>query len=267
MELQSTLPIVTVSRSTSLNTMTLLWEHTDEGTHYSVRSAGESVRLYTNGVFHTQWNPRRPFSGGVWDCLSLPALYRSTSEQKRILVLGLGGGAVVRQLQLLVPGTHITAIEIDAVHIRIARQWFGITDSMVNVVESDAIEWLARYSGDGFDFIVDDLFGHLDSEVKRARQLDKQWLSFLGKSLNQQGTLVCNCGSMRELKTSLSSYRGHGFVDAFSWQLPNYDNAIGVFLRKPVASTTWVQNLRVAPIGSAARKQAQLIKRRRLVIS
>jgi len=39
----------------------VLWETTEGGMHYSVRSAGDSVRLYTNGVFHTQWNPSRPF--------------------------------------------------------------------------------------------------------------------------------------------------------------------------------------------------------------
>jgi len=116
--------------------MTLLWELTTQDTHYSVRSAGESIRLYSNGVFHTQWNPRKPFAGGVWDCLSLPALYRSADNQKRVLVLGLGGGAVVQQLQWLLPDAHITAIEIDPIHIRVAREWFGITDDMVDIIEA-----------------------------------------------------------------------------------------------------------------------------------
>lgn len=247
--------------------MTLLWEHSDQSTHYSVRSAGESVRLYTNGVFHTQFNPRRPFSGGVWDCLSLPSIYRCASKQKRALVLGLGGGAVVRQLHLLLPDVHITAIEIDAVHIQIARRWFGITDSMATVIESDAVDWLESYEGLGFDYIVDDLFGHLDKEVKRARQLDKKWLGHLSRNLNSEGTLVCNCDSMRELTSSLASYRGLGFVDAHSWQQPNYDNAIGVFLKEPVGSRAWLHNLGASQLGGSARKQAQLIKRRRLVVS
>lgn len=247
--------------------MTLLWEYSDQSTHYSVRSAGESVRLYTNGVFHTQFNPRRPFSGGVWDCLSLPVLYRSASRQKRVLVLGLGGGAVVRQIRLLLPDVHITAIEIDAVHIQIARHWFGITDSMATIIESDAVDWLTRYKGDGFDYIVDDLFGHLDSEVKRARQLDKTWLGCLSRNLNHEGTLVCNCDSMRELTSSLASYRGLGFTDAHSWQQPTYDNAIGVFLQEPVGSKAWVHNLGASQLASGARKQAQVIRRRKLLIS
>ena len=58
------------------------------GTRYEVRSHGASVRLYTNGVFHSQWNEGRPFAGGVWDCLSLPVLYRDPAAVRRVLVLG-----------------------------------------------------------------------------------------------------------------------------------------------------------------------------------
>lgn len=246
--------------------MTLLWEHTSQDTHYSVRSAGESIRLYSNGVFHTQWNPRKPFAGGVWDCLSLPTLYRSATSQQRVLVLGLGGGAVVQQLQWLLPDAHITAIEIDPVHIQVARDWFGITDDMANIVEADAVRWLTRYKGAGFDYVIDDLFGHLSSEVKRSHQLDTLWLNSLGECLNADGTLVCNCESVKALKSSLVSYRGQGFVDAYNWQLPKYDNAIGVFLREPVDSKAWSRNLGQSNLGSAAKYQARHVSRRKLVL-
>ncbi len=246
--------------------MSLLWEHTNQDTHYSVRSAGESVRLYSNGVFHTQWNPRKPFAGGVWDCLSLPSLYRSATSQARILVLGLGGGAVVQQLQSLLPEAHITAIEIDPIHIQVAREWFGITDDMANIVEADAVAWLTRYTGTGFDYIVDDLFGHLSSDVKRSHQLDSTWLNSLSACLNSDGTLVCNCESTKELKTSLAAYRGKGFVDGYSWHLPNYDNAIGVFLREPVDAKSWSRNLGKSGLSASAKKQAMHISRRKLVL-
>lgn len=246
--------------------MSLLWEYTNCDTHYSVRSAGESIRLYSNGVFHTQWNPRKPFAGGVWDCLSLPSLYRSAISQQRVLVLGLGGGAVVQQLQSLLPEAHITAIEIDPIHIQVARDWFGITDDMANIVEADAVSWLTNYKGAGFDYIIDDLFGHLSSDVKRSHQLDFTWLKSLGACLNSDGTLVCNCESTKELKSSLASYRGQGFVDAYRWQLPNYDNAIGVFLREPVDSKDWSRYLGKSGLSASAKKQALVVNRRKLVL-
>ena len=246
--------------------MSLLWEHANQNTHYSVRSAGESIRLYSNGVFHTQWNPRRPFAGGVWDCLSLPALYRIPAKQQRVLVLGLGGGAVVHQLNSLLPGVDITAVEIDPIHIQVARDWFGITDDMANIVEADAVSWLTSYKGEGFDYIVDDLFGHLSSDVKRSHQLDTSWLNSIGACLNTDGTLVCNCESTKELKSSLASYRGQGFVAAYNWHLPNYDNAIGVFLRESVDSKDWSRHLGQSTLGSSAKKQALSVSRRRLAL-
>jgi len=244
--------------------MSLLWEFTSQDTHYSVRSAGESIRLYSNGVFHTQWNPRKPFAGGVWDCLSLPALYRTADSQPRVLILGLGGGAVVQQLQWLLPDAHITAVEIDPIHIQVAREWFGITDAMADVIEADAVDWLAQYKGPKFDYIVDDLFGHLSSDVIRSNQLDTRWVNDLCACLNSNGTIVCNCESTKQLRTSLSAYRGHAFVDAYSWQLPNYENAIGVFLREPTDSKAWSRNLAQSKLTTPSKSQAQKVIRKKL---
>ena len=42
--------------------MAILWQQTIDGNHYEVRTAGGSVRLYRNGVNHSQWNPKRPLS-------------------------------------------------------------------------------------------------------------------------------------------------------------------------------------------------------------
>ena len=97
--------------------MAVVWETVERGHHYQVRTAGRSVRLYKNDVFHSQWNESRPLSGGVWDLLFLPALFRPTGSVKRVLVLGVGGGAVIRQYLTLLPVEQIVGIELDPVHI------------------------------------------------------------------------------------------------------------------------------------------------------
>ena len=63
--------------------MALLWERRVEGTLYQVRSAGRTRRLYTNGVFHSQYNPVRPVTGSVWDLLLLPFRGRRRSLEVR----------------------------------------------------------------------------------------------------------------------------------------------------------------------------------------
>jgi len=92
--------------------MSILWETQVHDSHYSVRRAGGSVRLYTNRVFHSQWNPAVPFAGGIWDCLSLPVLHLPIAQIKRILLLGVGGGAVIRQLQTIGQFESITATSL-----------------------------------------------------------------------------------------------------------------------------------------------------------
>lgn len=58
--------------------MAIVWSRQLSGVHYEVRSAGNSLRLYTDGVFHSQYNPCRLITGHVWDLLMLPAFFLSS---------------------------------------------------------------------------------------------------------------------------------------------------------------------------------------------
>lgn len=244
--------------------MSLLWETTSDGTHYSVRKAGNSVRLYSNGVFHSQWNPKRPFAGAVWDCLSLPCLYRPASQCKRVLLLGLGGGAGVRQLQTLVDFDYLQAIEIDPVHIKVSRRWFGVTQPNVDIIHADAIEWLNQYSGEGFDLIIDDLFGHTGNEPQRVQPLNSAWTEKLDNALNPSGTMVVNCIGRAELFKGVSSFSACGYVQGYRWSLPEYHNAIGVFFREPVPPGDWITHLDATTLKPAMKHAARWIIRRPL---
>ena len=73
--------------------MTVLFEVNKAGKHYEVRQAGASLRLYTNGAFHSQWNKSHVFGGAVWDLLSLPVLLRAKPPD-HILMLGVGAAPV-----------------------------------------------------------------------------------------------------------------------------------------------------------------------------
>ena len=98
--------------------MAVIWEQKTTGCHYEVRTAGNSVRLYKDGVFHSQWNDQRPLSNGVWDLLFLPTLFLPEPNIQRVLVLGVGGGAVINQFSRLLSPCNIVGVELDAVHIK-----------------------------------------------------------------------------------------------------------------------------------------------------
>ena len=139
--------------------MSIVWQKTAGQDHYEIRNAGNSIRLYRNGVLHTQYNPRHPVSGNLWDLLLLPAFFREPATIRRVLVLGVGGGAVIRLLNRFLEPDSITGVELNPTHISVARRFFGIDRRQAMLVHDDAVKWLGKYRGPPFDYIVDDLFG------------------------------------------------------------------------------------------------------------
>ena len=218
----------------------ILWSKKISGVNYQVRTAGRTRRLYTDGVFHSQYHPQRLFTGAVWDLLMMPALFYDPGRIKRILLLGVGGGSVIHLLRHYVQPEIIDGIELNPVHLQIARRFFGIKPSFANLINANGIDWLRNYTGPHYDMIIDDLYGEEDGEPKRAVDLDYRWLSTLRKNLGPQGVLVMNTMSSRELKqaacfthTQLSA----SFKSAYRLHLPVYHNAVGAVYRQSVQAS------------------------------
>lgn len=236
--------------------VTVLWRHCQAGNAYEVRQAGRAVRLYSNGVFHSQWNPARPLAGSVWDLLALPSLFLSRPGP-RVLVLGLGGGAVVRQLSLLMPGAQSVAVELDPVHIRIAHRWFGVGRRGERVCLADATAWVAAYRGQRFDYVIDDLFGHRDGEASRAVEANSAWGRAISRLLAPDGILVVNHADQREWRRR--ALLAAGYTHRRRAALPLYDNVIGVYRRSPLDLDQWDRALRsCSTLDAAQRRIARL---------
>lgn len=209
--------------------MALLWTKRSAECHYEVRGAGQSVRLYSNGVFHSQWNPNHVFGDAVWDLLGLaafPVAAANTGNRPRalrVLVLGVGGGAVIRQLLSLFNVHLIQGIDLDRTHLAIARRWFGLSGfPQVKLVAADAVGWVANYKGPAFDLVIDDLFGHHDSEVSRSVVFDRLWASRLAALVAEGGALVVNNGNTREFKAARSETDDYPLRVQLTH--PRYDN-------------------------------------------
>lgn len=171
--------------------MAVIWQRRSNGRHYEVRSAGRSRRLYTDGVFHSQFNPRTVMSGAPWDLLTLPAFLRSAGVH-RVLLLGLGGGAVARQLLHFFPQADITGVDLDAVHLSVARRFFGLSRQGVTLVQADARQFVAEGPAATFDCVIDDLFGGHGGDPVRAVPFDRDWRRALTRLLVPGGVLVAN---------------------------------------------------------------------------
>lgn len=216
--------------------MAVLWEKQTGGVHYEVRTAGGSLRLYTNGVLHTQYNPKRRWTGSVWDLLTMTTLLRPPQQIRRVLVLGVGGGAAIRQLLQFFPEAQITGVELNPVHVQVAKRFFGLRDAGVELVCANAVTYLALYDGAPFDLIIDDLFGDRDGIPCRAVTADADWLDLLATHLAPGGQLTINfAGSSDAGRAPWRDVFGPRFPAVLSLSTPGCENRVLGFL--PAAAT------------------------------
>lgn len=238
--------------------MAVIWRYEANGSRYEVRSAGRTIRLYTDGVFHSQYSPLRAVTCGVWDLLFLPAFFAEPGTIRRALVLGVGGGAVVRLLQRHVEPDEVTGVDLDPVHLDVARRFFGVAEP-VRLVEAEAAGWLMRYRGPAFDLLIDDVFGESEREPVRAVAATARWFGRLSECLGPDGILVMNFVSRKELTrcawmTDASVRRE--FPAAFQFSHPRDENRVGVFLRHPVDRSVLQERVRnVGELAIAIRQQ------------
>jgi spermidine synthase len=216
--------------------MAVVYSRKTEGTQYEIRTAGRSVRLYTNNVLHTQYHPDKRVTGGVWDLLALPAL--ALGNVKRVLLLGVGGGAAVHLLRDWCPDVQITGVELNAVHLTLARRYFNLKGKNLSLIRGDARQYVEQYRGEKFDLVIEDLFGGNNGAPDRTFEADNRWCTALGRLVTSKGALVINTLERRQLLAT-------AFVKdekvRSRWQsglcltVPAYENHVGAFFRKPVS--------------------------------
>lgn len=226
--------------------MAILWEQTIDANCYQVRSAGRTVRLYKNNVLHTQYKPHQPITDSIWDLLALPIFFHAPVHTKRVLMLGLGGGAAVHLVQAFCQPQSLVAVELDPLHLKLAKKYFQVQQKNVRLIAGDGICWLSNYRGQPFDLIIEDLYGEVNDEPQRALPADKDWMLTLAHQLSDTGTLVINFTSRAEIRGCgyfASKQVAKLFPSAFQFTHPRCENRIGVFLRSPSSAAQLKFNL------------------------
>lgn len=239
--------------------MTLLWQKKTVDTHYEVRTAGNSLRLYTNGVFHSQYHPQKPLTGYVWDLLMLPVFFYPPETIKRVLVLGVGGGAVFHSLRYFIQPELIVGVELDATHVQIAKRYFGIRGRGIELHTADAMDWLQHYAGEKFDLIIDDVFAEQDGQPLQVTTATQKWLSLMRKHLSPQGMIVKNFVDQKTL--GLASRQANfkqGFRSMFVLSGAKDQNRVAVFSRAALSQHDLRQHIKQMPQLNAALKSGKL---------
>ena len=216
--------------------MAILWKQTIDGNHYEVRTAGASVRLYRNGVNHSQWNPKRPLAGSIWDLITLPSLHRPFKSLKDVLILGFGAGAVGRQISELVMPERIVGIELDPIHLSIADGFFGCSNDC-NLIAGDAVEWVHESPEKAsYDVIIDDLYAEEGDIPVRCVPMDVEWCEALARLLKPRGMLIFNIiepDKIKHLPIFKSLKLKKRFTETVMYRIYGYENRIIAFSDTP----------------------------------
>ena len=219
--------------------MALLWNHEADGNRYEVRSAGASLRLYRNGVNHSQWNPDRPLSGSVWDLITLPALHRPRASLSNALMLGFGAGTVARQLCDLAGVGRLVGVELDPIHLSIARGFFDCGDDC-ELVAADAVAWVREESWRArYDLVIDDLYGEEEGVPQRFAPMDREWFAQVVSLLRPGGILVVNTiepERVGRLPVLCDPQLSERLPHAVMYQIYGYENRVLAFSDKPFAA-------------------------------
>lgn len=229
--------------------MAILWREQIGGTLYEVRGHGATRRLVSDGVFHSGWNPRHGLTGRAWD-LFLPAAFALPAPPARVLVLGIGAGTVLLQYRRFLDPQALVGVDLDPVHLELGRRFFGLDQAGAKLVLGDAQAWVANWRGPPFDLVVEDLYGHVAGEPRRAVAMDDAWAAALSRIVAPGGALAVNFTSKDALRQAAQlcvPRRRAEYASAFRLQAPRDENAVAVFSRGPVTAAGIRARLRRVP--------------------
>ena len=135
--------------------------------------------------------PGRGVTGVVWWALAAPVVLLPTRRRPRVLVLGLGGGAVARALRKLAPTIEMVGVERDRAVVETARRHLGLDDLDLEVLTLDARDYLARERR-SFDLIIEDLFVGSSRSVRKPDWLLEEGYPAIEKRLRPGGVVSAN---------------------------------------------------------------------------
>ncbi len=154
-----------------------------------------ALRFGRSGATQTVIIPGRPeVLHFVYARLMLAGL-ALVPEPRRILVVGLGGGALPVYLHRHLAGTNIEVVEIDPAVVAVAREYFGYReDARLQTHVGDARAFLRGAPSGRYDMVMLDAFG---SERVPEHLTTLEFLADVRRVLAPQGVAASNLWNSR----------------------------------------------------------------------
>lgn len=155
-----------------------------------VRRRKKRIDFDVAGATFATWHPKKMLTGYSWDAITTACMMMA-EEPRSILLLGLAGGTVVRQLRALLPDTCISAVEIDEAVVDLGRRHMELDQLQCNVIIDDAYEYL-RTTDRSFDIVVDDVYRSGVDDVERPYQKIHDLVARMSRRIHRNGLVIAN---------------------------------------------------------------------------
>jgi spermidine synthase len=164
-----------------------------------------------------------PYARGMF------ASYLYQPHPRRVLIVGLGGGAMVRFLTHHEPQVRIDAVEIDPAVVRLADQYFDVrSGGNVRVHTADAVKFVES-TEDRYDVILMDAFLRPSSDTDTTGVPTRlKTLAFLGRlkrALAPGGVIAFNVNEHATLADDIAAVTT-AFGHAAVYRCPPADNKV-----------------------------------------
>jgi spermidine synthase len=146
----------------------LVHESDSQFNHLVVREESDGARTLQfgrDGVIQSRVNVDDPMDLRLQYTRAAMLGWALVPKAHRVLIIGLGGGAMPRYLHRVLPEAHIDVAELDPAVHRVAKEYFGLPeDERLEVHEGDGRAYV-QGAAQKWDLIVLDAYG--DSDIPR----------------------------------------------------------------------------------------------------
>ena len=161
--------------------------------------SGELEITWYNGKKHLDSKNANYSYGSLQRILKIGLEKIDLTSTKKVLILGMGGGSVIKTLQDdFNYQKHITAVDIDPVIIKIAKEEFDIVESENLKIICEDAQLFMQLNSQKFDLIIIDLY--IDTKVP-SPFLE---IPFWQQISNAGATILCNA-SLEESDKKLNN--------------------------------------------------------------
>ncbi|MFY9616315.1 MAG: fused MFS/spermidine synthase [Candidatus Dormiibacterota bacterium] len=175
---------------------TAIYESDSEYGYIQVVERGSEHDLILNEgqAIHSIYDPGRQLTRGPWDYFSLAPLFghRQWTGQKpeRVLIIGLAGGTVARQITAAYGPVPIDGVEIDPRIIDVGRKYFDMNEPNLNAIAADGRYFLDT-TDNQYDIIAVDAYRQPYIPFQLTT---KEFFQSARQHLKPNGVVVVNVG-------------------------------------------------------------------------